>query len=119
MLQHLGLSEYKTTFNDEKIDIESFVRIAGSRCCFSENSRSSVNFCFFWSHFSAPVHHRGSERDGNPPGSQEKDRQVCKRESQQAGNGNVSGDASECFWLAADSRLAVIRPGCPPVSAGE
>lgn len=28
VLQHLGLSEYKTTFNDEKIDIESFVRIA-------------------------------------------------------------------------------------------
>lgn len=28
VLQHLGLSEYKTTFNNEKIDIESFVRIA-------------------------------------------------------------------------------------------
>lgn len=28
VLQHLGLSEYKSTFDDEKIDIESFVRVA-------------------------------------------------------------------------------------------
>lgn len=27
MLEHLGLSEYKSTFDEEKIDIESFVRI--------------------------------------------------------------------------------------------
>lgn len=27
VLEHLGLSEYKSTFDDEKIDIESFVRI--------------------------------------------------------------------------------------------
>lgn len=26
MLEHLGLSEYKTTFDEERIDIESFVR---------------------------------------------------------------------------------------------
>lgn len=26
MLEHLGLSEYKSTFDEEKIDIESFVR---------------------------------------------------------------------------------------------
>lgn len=26
VLQHLGLSEYKRTFDEEKIDIESFVR---------------------------------------------------------------------------------------------
>lgn len=26
MLEHLGLSEYKGTFDEEKIDIESFVR---------------------------------------------------------------------------------------------
>lgn len=28
VLQHLGLSEYKTTFDEEKIDIESFVKAA-------------------------------------------------------------------------------------------
>lgn len=28
VLQHLGLSEYKTTFDEEKIDLEAFVRIA-------------------------------------------------------------------------------------------
>lgn len=27
MLEHLGLSEYKSTFDEEKIDVESFVRI--------------------------------------------------------------------------------------------
>lgn len=27
VLEHLGLSEYKSTFDEEKIDIESFVRI--------------------------------------------------------------------------------------------
>lgn len=27
VLQHLGLSEYKGTFDEEKIDIESFVRL--------------------------------------------------------------------------------------------
>lgn len=27
VLEHLGLSEYKTTFDEEKIDVESFVRI--------------------------------------------------------------------------------------------
>lgn len=26
MLEHLGLSEYKTTFDEERIDVESFVR---------------------------------------------------------------------------------------------
>lgn len=26
MLEHLGLSEYKSTFDEERIDIESFVR---------------------------------------------------------------------------------------------
>lgn len=26
VLEHLGLSEYRSTFDDEKIDIESFVR---------------------------------------------------------------------------------------------
>lgn len=26
MLEHLGLSEYKATFDEEKIDVESFVR---------------------------------------------------------------------------------------------
>lgn len=26
VLQHLGLSEYKSTFDEERIDIESFVR---------------------------------------------------------------------------------------------
>lgn len=26
MLEHLGLSEYKTTFDQERIDVESFVR---------------------------------------------------------------------------------------------
>lgn len=26
MLEHLGLSEYKSTFDEEKIDVESFVR---------------------------------------------------------------------------------------------
>lgn len=31
MLEHLGLSEYKTTFDDERIDVESFVR---KICCF-------------------------------------------------------------------------------------
>ena len=30
MLEHLGLSEYKSTFDEEKIDIESFVRIKAS-----------------------------------------------------------------------------------------
>lgn len=29
VLEHLGLSEYKSTFDNEKIDIESFVRITG------------------------------------------------------------------------------------------
>lgn len=27
VLEHLGLSEYRSTFDEEKIDIESFVRI--------------------------------------------------------------------------------------------
>lgn len=27
VLEHLGMSEYKSTFDEEKIDIESFVRI--------------------------------------------------------------------------------------------
>lgn len=27
VLEHLGLSEYKSTFDEERIDIESFVRI--------------------------------------------------------------------------------------------
>lgn len=27
MLEHLGLAEYKGTFEEEKIDVESFVRI--------------------------------------------------------------------------------------------
>lgn len=27
MLEHLGLSEYKSTFGEEKIDAESFVRL--------------------------------------------------------------------------------------------
>lgn len=95
VLQHLGLSEYKSTFDDEKIDIESFVRIAASIpkwvedrmfsswCYFSHPvflRMAALTFLFF--HFTAPVHNRGSERDGNPSGSQEKDRQVCKRESQ-------------------------------------
>lgn len=29
VLEHLGLSEYKSTFDNEKIDIESFVRVTG------------------------------------------------------------------------------------------
>lgn len=36
VLEHLGLSEYKSTFDNEKIDLESFVRAAGffvSRLC--------------------------------------------------------------------------------------
>lgn len=101
VLQHLGLSEYKSTLDDEKIDIESFVRTAacvhkwvenrmlssGSWCCFSHPVflRIATSTCLFFLHFSAPVHNRGSERDGNPSGSPQKDRQVCKRESHPAG----------------------------------
>lgn len=32
MLEHLGLSEYKKTFDEERIDIESFVRKTAYNC---------------------------------------------------------------------------------------
>lgn len=32
MLEHLGLSEYKKTFDEERIDIESFVRKNAYNC---------------------------------------------------------------------------------------
>lgn len=35
VLQHLGLSEYKSTFDEEKIDIESFVRTQPSFAYFT------------------------------------------------------------------------------------
>lgn len=42
MLEHLGLSEYKNTFDEEKIDVESFVRKISSPLML----KSSV--CPFW-----------------------------------------------------------------------
>lgn len=33
MLEHLGLSEYKSTFDEERIDVESFVRTKVSFAC--------------------------------------------------------------------------------------
>lgn len=34
MLEHLGLSEYNSTFDEEKIDIESFVRLETTVACY-------------------------------------------------------------------------------------
>lgn len=38
VLEHLGLSEYKSTFDEERIDIESFVRIKASFVCYKVRS---------------------------------------------------------------------------------
>lgn len=92
VLEHLGLSEYKSTFDNEKIDIESFVSDSRLYCftplylqrrqCFTSYFCGSFFTLVFVSHFPASLHNRGSEGDGNPTGSQEKDHQVCERESE-------------------------------------
>lgn len=52
MLEHLGLSEYKNTFEEEKIDIESFVRIKAPLNCHkvkTGNPREKILKIRMWS----------------------------------------------------------------------
>lgn len=51
VLEHLGLSEYKSTFDNEKIDIESFVRISGftvSRLYIRKGANVLFHILFLW-----------------------------------------------------------------------
>lgn len=71
VLQHLGLSDYKSTFDQEQIDVESFVSCSSSVAhpqTYRSLSKPSV--------LPAPVHRRRPEGDGPPAGPQEENLQV-------------------------------------------
>lgn len=67
------------------------------------------NFIPFSLVLSAHVHDRGPERDGNPAGPAEKDRQVCQRTSEQAGKFLFLSLRAACEPVAMANRGFPVR----------